>query len=399
MLVLLALSGCVSVIPEFEAARSRALAAPGPTPSTWQPDAVLHMSGSAVNAMVRDAIQDYGTFSSRLDLTALALVPNLTLTEMSVSAGEEDCDDCLGVAMELDGLLGVETPLGNTNTTLGATGSMDVRFLVDESEEGTWTVSVQPTRFRFLDVTVGPLAIGVGGLGETIQGWIDRNLIASVPPQPMMSLAQDDLPLKALRIVPDDGSVQFHLLTQARQRGAVAVDGPVPEYGWRMDLSQRSLVSLARTEAFKAEPMARGIVAVPNLFSMTEDSFTMGLRLWRTEGRGWWRDYEIEGVVKVENSEIRLRATDVEQVAKSPGAATADPLVALARGLILKFIERAFETTLPAVQGQDDMFALIERIEARDGALRTTGALSVEFDNAGPPPLEDDEDVEEETEP
>lgn len=385
MLVLLAITGCASVLPEFEAAKSRALAEPGPTPSQWQPDAVLHMSGHAVNAIVRDAIQDYGTFSARIDLAALALVPNLDLTEMSVSASEGDCDDCLGVAIKLDGTLGLETPIGKTSTTLAATGSMDVRFPIDEAEDGTWTVNVQPTRFRFLDVTVGPLTAGVGGLGETVQGWIDRNLIASVPPQPMMALAPEALAVKALRIVPDQGSVQFHLLTRATDRGAVAMDGPVPEVGWRMDLSQRSLVALARTEAFKADPMTRGIVAVPNLFSMDSDSFVLGLRLWRTEGRGWWRDYEVQGTVRVEEAEIRLKATEVDQVAKSPGAATADPLVALARGLILKFIEDAFETTLPAVQGQDDMVAVIDSIEARNGALRTFGSLSVEMDHAGPP--------------
>ncbi|MEM6930511.1 MAG: hypothetical protein AAF602_26475, partial [Myxococcota bacterium] len=364
MFVLVALLGCVSVIPEFEAAKARALAAPGPTPSQWQPDGVLHMSGPAINAMVRDAIQDYGTFTARIDLTALALVPNLELTDMAVLPAEnvESCDDCLGVSMNLDGTLDLETLVGTTSTTLGATGSMDVRFHVDQAEDGTWTVSVQPTRFRFLDVTVGPLTAGVGGLGETIQGWIDRNLIATVPPQPMMSLAPEDLPVSALRIVPDDGSMQFHLLTRATQRGAVDPAQPPPVTGWRMDLSQRSLVALARTEAFQAEPLARGIVPVPNLFEMDSDSFTLGLRLWRTEGRGWWRDYEVEGTVKVENDEIKLAATDVDQVGKSPGAAAADPLVALARGLILKFIEGAFETSLPAVQGQDDLTAVIDDI-------------------------------------
>ncbi|MEN0065758.1 MAG: hypothetical protein AAGA48_26705 [Myxococcota bacterium] len=388
MVALLALSACVSVIPEFEAAKSRSLAAPGPTPTTWQPDAVLHMSGSAVNAMVRDAIQDYGTFSARIDLTAFALVPNLELTEMSVSPGKgEGCDDCLGVAIKLDGLLGLDTLVGETSTTLGADGSMDVRFLVDQSEDGTWTVSVQPTRFRFLNVSVGPVAVGVGGLGETIEGWIDRNLIATVPPQEMMSLAPEDLPIKALRIVPDEGSVQFHLLTRATERGGVAVDGPRPEKGWRMDISQRSIVSLARTEAFKAEPLTRGIVPVPNLFSMDSDSFTLGLRLWRTEGRGWWRDYEVKGTVRVDNDEIKLKATDVQQVDKSPGAAAADPLVALARGLILNVIEKAFETSLPAVQG-DDVVTTIDRIEARDGALRSYGSLYSEYTVTGPPALE-----------
>lgn len=387
MVVLLALSGCASVIPQFEAAKSRALAAPGPTPTVWEPDVVLHMSGPATNALVREAIQDYGTFSAKIDLRAVALVPNLELTRMEVAAGQ-DCDDCLGVGIDLDGVLGLETLVGATETTLGATGSMDVKFLVDRAADETWTVSVQPTRFRFLDVTVGPITAGVGGLGETIQGWIDRNLIASVPPQEMMSIAPEDLPVRALRIVPDGESMQFHLLTNAVERGRVPVDGPVPDSGWRMDISQRSLASLARTEAYKQPPAARGIVPVPNVFSMDSDSFRLGLRLWRVEGRSWYRDVEVFGTVSVENAEIKLKPDRVEQVAKSPGATAADPLAALGRAIILKVIEDAFETSLPAVQGQDTI-AIISSIEATEGALRTYGTLSAELDLAGPPVPDD----------
>ena len=377
------LLGCASVIPQYEAAMERALADPGPTPDVWEPDAVLHISGLAINRVVKDAIEDYGTFSTELNLGVVQVSPDLLLSSMTVSEGRK-CTDCLGVAIELDGKLRwTSSVLGEGSTRLAASGSLDARFSTMRSDEGDFVVSVQPTRFRFLDVTLGSFTVGVAGVGETIKDWIDSTLVAQVPPQEMMRIAQEDLPLADVRIVPDGDSVQLHMLTMSPERGRVVMDGPRPASGWRLDLAPESIVAIARAEAFKAGPMTRGIVAEPTLLTMDADSFEMGLRLWRSEGRGWWRDYTIHGTVSVEQDEIRLAATKVRQVAKSPGAGLTDPLVALAKGLILNYIEKAFETSIPAAQGEGTVVQ-IQAIQAIDGAIRSTGEILIEGE-AGEP--------------
>lgn len=374
------LLGCASIIPQYEAAMERALAAPPPTPTEWIPDAVLHLSDEAVNTIIQTAIEDYGTFSSTVDLKIATVTPDLGLVSMEISAGN-NCDECLGIAMELDGALSWETMLGSGSTTLAATGSLDAKFDLSRDEQDNWIVSVQPQRFRWLDVTLGQVTAGVSGIGERVQDWIDRNLVAAVPPQQIMVIASEDLPLADLKIVPNDNSIQFQLLTQSAERGHVVVDGSRPESGWRMDLSPESLIALARAEAFKADPMTRGIVAEPTLLSMDGDAFQMGLRLWRTEGRGWWRDYLINGAIAVAEDEIRLTATSVEQVDKSAGAAAADPLAALAKGLILKYIEDAFETSIPAIQGEGTQVVIASISANEDGSIRVSGSIQ-----AGPRP-------------
>ena len=371
--------GCASVIPQYEAAMERALAAPDPTPSRWVPDAVLHLSDDVVNEVVQAAIEDYGTFSSTWDLAIASFSPDMELSSMQIMAGH-NCDDCLGIQIQLDGALKYTSLLGDGQTELAATGSLDAGFDISQNEEGDWTVSVQPRRFRFLDVTLGSLTVGVAGVSESVKDWIDRNLVTRVPPQQVMVIDKDDLPLADVEIVPDQETIQFHLLTMANQRGQVPVGGPRPESGWRMDISTESLVALARAEAFKAGPMALGIVSEPTMLSVDGDSFEMGLRLWRTEGRGWWRDYKVNGSVAVEQDEIRLTATDVTQTDKSPGAGLTDPLSALARGLILRYIEKAFETSMPAAQGEGTV-VVIESISSEQGAIRASGSLDI----AAPP--------------
>ncbi|HHO52581.1 MAG TPA: hypothetical protein ENK18_17355 [Deltaproteobacteria bacterium] len=374
LLLLPSTLGCASILPQYEAAMERALVAPPPTPTQWIPDAVLHLSGESINTIIQTAIEDYGTFSSTVDLKIASVTPDLALTSMEISAGN-DCGDCLGIAMELDGTLSWETVLGSGSTSLAATGSLDARFEVSRDDQEDWIVSVQPQRFRWLDVTLGQVTAGVSGIGEKVQDWIDRNLVAQVPPQQIMVIASEDLPLAALEIVPSEDGVELQLLTLSAERGHVEVGGDHLESGWHMDLSPESLISLARAEAFRAEPMARGIVAEPTLLRMDSDTFQMGLRLWRIEGRGWWRDYLIDGTITVVEDEIRLAATSVEQVDKSAGAAAADPLAALAKGLILKYIEDAFETSIPAIQGEDTQVVITSIDANEDGSIRVSGTI------------------------
>ncbi len=385
MLPVIALVGCASVIPQYEASVERALADPGPVPDRWVPDAVLHLSDDTINTVVKAAIAEYGTFTETFDVSVAEVTPDLLLTSMRISPGD-NCDDCVGIDIGLEGkLLWASSIFGRGETDLGATGSLDAKFTIDRSDNGDFAVHVQPRKFRFLDVTIGRITVGVAGLSETLKGWIDRNLVAQVPPQEIVVIESGQLPLLDLRIVPDGESVQLQMLTAAPTRGAVEITARSPKQGWRADLAPESLIAIAKAEMFKRDPLPRGIVPEPTMIHIDGGEFQLGLRLWRTEGRGWWRDYLIDGTVAVEGDEIKLTARDVQQVAKSAGAGFTDPLSALARGIILNFIEKAFEQSIPANQG-DGTVVKIEGIKAMKGAIRVRGDIEVQDPFVGPRP-------------
>jgi len=117
--------------------------------------------------------------------------------------------------------------------------------------------------------------------------------------------------------------------------------------GWQMHIAEETLLQLARKASFEKGPLEHDIVVEPTLLHFTRDGFTLGLRLWRVKGRGWWRDVVIAGDIEIAKKRIKLHPKSVAEAGKSRGAAWADPLAALAQGLILKSIENTLETSLP----------------------------------------------------
>ena len=111
------------------------------------------------------------------------------------------------------------------------------------------------------------------------------------------------------------------------------------------------------------------------------DTFVIGLRLWKTTGRGWWHDYEVGGDWKLENGELTMKPSGkVQDLGHSKGAALADPLLALAEGVIQKAIGGALNTAVPTSSGEmGDMGAeiVIDRLQAVDGQLRLMGSAVV----------------------
>ena len=123
-------------------------------------------------------------------------------------------------------------------------------------------------------------------------------------------------------------------------------------------------------------PGRMDIVPEPTGLHVEGGSFTLDVRLWRIQGRaGWWRDYEVEGWIRVVDGELSLIPRTVELVDKSPRARLADPLAVIANVGMLRAIEEAVSKGIPVWRDVDDgavRFTITEARGVRD-MLSLTG--------------------------
>jgi hypothetical protein len=358
--------GCASILPAYQEAREAALADPGPAPESWAPDAVIHLSAALIDDVVAAAITEHGTFQATVDAGLATLEPRLRVDRLKFVRGDR-CDDCVGVEIALDGEVAWTTPVLSGSTPVTADGRLDAIFTVEPSAD-RWQVTVRPRRLRDLTVELGTMKASAAGLSSALREWIDASLLASVPAQPIASLGEG-LPVRAVRVVPDARTLQIHVLTNVPEPGAVDVAEARPKDGWRLDIAASSLLALARAEAFRAGPVTHDVLPEPTSLVVTDDGFQLGLRLWRVRGKGWWRDYTIEGTAGVKRGRLELEPISVVEGDRSPGAALVDPIAALGEGVILKAIEGAVDTTVPLSVPN----ARLDRLEVDGAVLRAHG--------------------------
>ncbi len=360
----LALSACApTVIPLYEEARTEALADPGPLPDVWHPDAVVHLSEAMLTDTLDVLLESEGTLSETLDVALLKATPNLKVTQLVL--GEADCDQCLGVDATLKGDVLVDSPLGKHKAKISAKLSFDAEFAVVAGDT-RWVLTVVPRRVRKVKLTVG--GTGLKAVTTPISTWLQSHLLADIEPIPMAELGSADLPLRAMRVVPSGNAIQVHLLTATPTPTAIPMQTVVLKTGWQLELASDSLVDLARIATFNAGPVARDIVPEPTSFHFDEDQFVLGLRLWGTSGRGWWRDYEVRGDIDFEGRNITLVPGKVTETDHSRGAGWADPRIMLGKGVVLKAIEGALQTSLPAVhRDKGDALRVVVKIKSLTG--------------------------------
>jgi hypothetical protein len=384
-LALLTAIGCAkSVIPLYEAAKADALADPGPAPARWSPDAWMQISAPTLDALLEALVTENAALSTEIDAGLATIRPKLSVAGLTLRAAE-GCAGCLTVDLDLGGTVGWSTALGDGSTGLTAGGVFDVAFEL-QRDGRAWTVLAAPRRLRHIQVTLagGKFAVPTGPITD----WITANLLANVPPMPIAAFPGDDLPLRALAVLPLADGVRVEALTQAPT--PIAAPNPPARLadGWMVGISEGSLLAAARAEAFRAGPVAYGVVPEPTALDLGDGRFLLGLRLWRTEGRGWWRDYEIRGSYDVDGRGLHLTPDDVTEIAQSSGAIFADPLAALAEGRILESIEDAFAIALP-VEGTAAVGAVPTTVTVSSirpdgpGGIRAQGSLQVGKGDAG----------------
>jgi hypothetical protein len=381
LLCLLGHAGCAkSVMPLYEAARADALRDAGPVPRVWEPDAVIHLSEEAISGLLTEVLHSEATLSGNVDWALGTLKPKLTVEAVSIGAAKK-CNECVAVDAELGGTVTIKTSLlGKSSLSLNATVSFDAAFLV-EDKQGTWTVSINPRRIRRATVDIMGLSAGLGDLDSPIRDWLNDSLVAAIPAQEVAELGTTELPLRAVRLVPGDG-MAVELLTSSPDNAEAESERETPELGWRLDVASATLLALARAASFEQGVLGYDVVAEPTELLMVDDRFELGLRLWRIKGKGWWRDYTVRGAVLAKGRKLFLEPDDVEEGAKSAGALFADPLATLGEGVILRTIEDALTTSLPArhegnLAGIQTELA-VQGIDGVGHTLTLTGTLTME---------------------
>ena len=342
------LLACASIRPQFDAARAAALADPPPLRAAWEPDIELQLSSALVDELLDEAIAAQPALTTELTLGPAWAKPRLTVDEVVLrpSLGV----DGLLLDVALDGH--VRWGLGPADGRIPAEASATVVVGVDAVREGDhWLTTVKVNEVRSLDVDVAGESVGLGALDRRVRSWLDAALLEA-PALPLTVVGGDGLPLRALRA--EGAAKGLRLLAKSQTPVAVAVERPrgMPPEGFRLAVAEEALLALARAESFRHGAVGFDVVADPQQLSFTDGGFALGLRLWRPVGRGWWRDYDIDGTTKVLAKRVKLQATDVREGAKSKGAALADPLAALGEGVILRTLEDALDAAVPSTSEQ-----------------------------------------------
>lgn len=364
--------GCGARIRDlYETTRQQVLADPGPVPSSWSPHAVLLVDWAPVQDMTATVLEKRLSRATRKqDISLplggdLVLDPSLSLARARLGASSK-IDGGFAFSGRFTGTLDWRAGRLDGSTSmaldLDADFEVQVRPAPDDASgsEGAGleavavlhhvsVVAQRPRKLPRLDLDLDLRAQLVEGL--------ESHLLGGFPELPLMSASTGDLPARALRVHPEEKGLRFEVLLPVPVAGAAPAPPlqapPLQDADWALTIDSEALVALARRAAFERGPQQLEIVPDPRSLALTESGFTLGLRLWRLAGRGWWRDYTVRGHLGLDGHRIRLDAEEVQEVDHSKGAAVADPLAALARGRILEAIEQAAHGTRPGTRRQD----------------------------------------------
>jgi hypothetical protein len=358
------------------------LAEPRAPGQSWTADVVVQLSPPLLDQLIGAFLTE--PLQASLAEGALTLTQRVRSLDVHAARG---CASCVGLDLTLSGrarwLQG--TPLAGAapvEVTLAADGVVEARRAGD-----AWTATLALQRVRDVAVTVegrrvvpGDLLGGLD-LDRSVRAWLREELPRAVPPIPLATFESDELPLLALRAVPDGDGLRIEARSDTLSDAGAALVGPPPAEGFRLGVAAETALALARAQAFRGGEVGYGVVPEPTALQVDGDGFSLGLRLWRPVGRGWWRDYDVTGTLDVVKGKLRLAPDDVVEGERSPGAAAADPLAALFEGKILDAIGDAVQTPIPTRMGADvgesALTLTLTSITGADGTLVATGTSGV----------------------
>ena len=365
----------------YETERTLAMAVATDRPSAWHPDLTVQISTPAFESVVETAISaalsaDRDPIKLSLLITTAELRPKLTAKKAQVSPSNA-CAACLAFDTDISGKVrwevagvGASFPLD-----LSANGVMELR-IVDGKKLEARVHHIGKISLKLKDV--GDLKANPS---EELQGWIRASLSDQLPPIPLTELDTKNIPARDLRIATTGDALSLEVLTDvpgAKPNAPLAV----PSAGFQLLLSESALTGLARRQAFAAGEVGYDVAVDPRAMHVEGTEFTMGLRLWRLVGRGWWRDYTITGTLGIVDGKVKLTPKTVAETAKSPGADFVDPLAALVQGRILDAIADAIDRSLPAHKAANvagtKMKAVVTEVRGQDETLVVSGTLTAE---------------------
>ncbi|MCK6505564.1 hypothetical protein L6R53_19565 [Myxococcota bacterium] len=386
---LLLVLGCASGIRTlYETERDAALArAPAPSEG-WQPDVRMRISSQALDGLVQ-ATLDQGlwswdeqlTLSGPLGLQA-RVEPSGRVHRLRLAASRA-CDGCLEVDAGLEGTARWSAAGASGSVPFTAQVQGTVSFEVEREGAG-WAVS---GRLRDVDrVELGVSRLGSLDATELLGDWVSEAL-KEARPLALGTFGGGELPVAAARLSTPRGQLELQLLTDVVDGGPVSAGVNLAQ-DFEVRISSASALALARRKAFETGAIAYDVAAVPTSLAVDDDGFSMGLRLWKLSGVGWWRDYAVTGTMGVQQRQLVLQATEAVEGEKSAGAGLADPLALLAEGRILDAVADGLDQAVPASTGLSiggqALTAQVQAVRGARAAIELTGSLvTQQADGAG----------------
>ncbi|TVQ91078.1 MAG: hypothetical protein EA397_11320 [Deltaproteobacteria bacterium] len=373
-------SACFSsTLPEYQEARTAALAPPPPLEAAWQADAAILLSRQALEPLTYALLTQQQPIESPLVIDGLGrVIPDLSI-ERAIVGPSTTCDSCLAIDATLDGVIRTE---GLLRTTAPVRASLGLDVEIQSRSVGPdHVVELKVRDVRNLNLLSTSLPrSATRALSAPLLEQAKQRLLRRTESITLAKIPSDDLPIRAVRVGTQGRAVRIELRTQAREASAVQISHLHPRAGWTFVISSQSLTSLARAESMRQGPVSYDVVPEPTAFRIDGRSFEMDLRLWKTTGQGWWRDYTITGALTVESGKIAMTPAEVRERHASPGAAVADPLAYLGSSVILSTIRESLEITQPALHqadlGAQRLQVQISSVEGRRGDVIVQGHLT-----------------------
>ena len=364
------------VTADFEARKAHALGDPAPWKEGWETEVALRLDGALVSKLVQGSANAELKGLEPVEVGGLGRV-TFTAEMSEALLTKATCEACVGLTGTIEGKARLKVAGVSKDVPFTVRFKGQLEFASVEVGAGrNLTMSLRKVQDLELAGYEGQLG---GGLKKQLKG-----LLGKVDAVDLGPIGSVELPLRDIRLRGDKEGLTIEAL-------ATCVDSAgtgLPAWGkqdFTVVLSEGVLLGTARKEALNAGDVsgehALDIHVEPTSLDVEGEGFTMGLRVWRLEGTGWWRDYTIEGPIQVERGLVRMRAESVEEGDKSPGAAIVDPLSWLGEGFIMDTMAEAAQGGFPTRDafgvGDLKMTTVLTGVEGKGDALVLVGSARV----------------------
>jgi hypothetical protein len=378
--------GCTSGIHAQYRARADAVLAPAsPASRDWEPDIRLRINNPTLHRLSKKSIaagllerkgKPY-TLKPPIGPT-VQLKPQLTISGLEIRPSASDCTNCLDLAIAMDGKTRWSVGQRSGKLEISADAEARVFLEVEQEEDGQWSLALGSVELQKLKLD-SDLIQGLD-ISKLMQSWVEK-AVEAAPEIPLGSLGGEDMPLRAVRVRPGKDMLQIEALSDINGAGELPENSSTLDSDWDLQLSQETLTALLRREAFEHGAMTLDLALDPQSLVLEEGNFSLGLRLWRLRWLGWWRDYRVDGTLKLTDQKLKLDATEVLSLDQSRCAGLVDPLALIAERKILSSLENGIHQTIPLSKATQikgmKLSARADKVYAGDGILSVEGDLKI----------------------
>lgn len=379
---LVALLGCKEPPPPLEDVRVELLRLDGePLPDGWAPQATVVVSETLLEELIaryakaQGPLPDVVASAYGVDVTATPVVkpPKIDLSP------SDACPTCIRVDTAWEGAITLSFGLaigtvgadiawrsgvGATVTVEGAPKESGFQLQLLPFEPETWSTD--------LDVAGLPAPHDLAlerTLASRVQGVIHEQLSE---PMVLADVPQGgEVRLRGLRTKVDKG-LAVDLGFSTVQAGEVPVV-PDPREGFAVVLPAKTLLGVAQAAVVR-HGAVEGYLAEPTAFHVDGDRFSLELKIWKQARREKWRNFLVDGQLKLERGQLSFVPDRVVQLDKQKWSSPMDPIV---KKVALDALEKACAVSVPAkyVQtlGSEELVVELIAMEAKGDVLTLWG--------------------------